>query len=161
MTCADSSRLNELNRLLVRDLSYYVAKKYSLVVYDSDEEGWLAEPFPSCLTCGHWWTTSDESRQGALVLGGSHGPTDRMVCIAGCDELGLCASGSQTVLFVGPDITGRRLHDPRRRRQPVVTWSLTLLPLEQPSERPPREADLAGRPVHVIRAGIRRKADGC
>jgi hypothetical protein len=35
MTCADSSRLNELNRLLVRDLSYYVAKKYSLVVYDS------------------------------------------------------------------------------------------------------------------------------
>jgi hypothetical protein len=47
MTCADSSRLNELNRLLVRDLSYYVAKKYSLVVYDSDEEGWLAEPFPA------------------------------------------------------------------------------------------------------------------
>jgi hypothetical protein len=26
MTCADSSRLNELNRLLVRDLSYYVAR---------------------------------------------------------------------------------------------------------------------------------------
>jgi len=47
MTCADSSRLNQLNRLLVRDLSYYVAKKYSLVVYDSDEEGWLAEPFPA------------------------------------------------------------------------------------------------------------------
>jgi hypothetical protein len=47
MTCADSSRLNELNRLLVGDLSYYVAKKYNLVVYDSDEEGWLAEPFPA------------------------------------------------------------------------------------------------------------------
>ncbi|MGH3924374.1 MAG: hypothetical protein ACRDTT_16180, partial [Pseudonocardiaceae bacterium] len=46
MTCADSSSLNELNRLLVGDLSYYVAKKYSLIVYDSDEEGWLAEPFP-------------------------------------------------------------------------------------------------------------------
>ena len=104
---------------------------------------------------------SDESRQGALVLGGSHGSTDKMVCIAGCDELGLCASGSQTVLFVRPDLTGRRLHDPHRRRPPVVTSSLTLLPLEQPSERPPREADLAGRPVHVIRAGIRRKPDGC
>lgn len=43
MTCANGMRrLNQLNRLVGRELTRFKAQKYNLTVFDTDESGWLA-----------------------------------------------------------------------------------------------------------------------